>query len=331
MHAVVTGATGFLGGRLARVLRARGWRVTGIGRNGEALAALARDGIHAEACDLAEEGPRLARIFDGSNAVHHAAALASAWGDYGAFFRANVVATRNVAQAARAAGVPTLVHVSTPSVYSEPRHRLAIRECDPLPRKAINAYAHTKLLAEREVDRVHGARTSVVILRPQGIIGAGDTALIPRLLEAAARGPLPLIDGGSALVDLTHVDSVVEAHVLAAAVSASAAPRVYNVTNDEPMRVREIIALLAAALGREIPVKSVPFAAAYAVAALQEAHARLRRRDPALTRYAVTALGRSRTLDIRTIRAELGYRPVASVAQGINQFAAWWSKRRGQA
>jgi nucleoside-diphosphate-sugar epimerase len=326
---LVTGATGFLGGALSRRLHALGYAVTGTGRDMTRGTELARAGIPFLPADLAEPA-RVAALCRGMDYVVHCAALASPWGRYQDFYRANVLATRHVAVACRQAGVRRLVHVSSPSICMDSRDCLDVCEDDPLPPTAINAYAATKRLAEEEIDRAHAAGLPVITLRPHAIIGPGDQAIFPRLHKVAARGWFPVIGHGRSVIDVTYVDNAVEALVLALGARPGALGRKFNISNGEPMAMYELLDLLFVAVGLRYRRVRVPFWLAYGLAtALETLHALAApRREPALTRNSVCLLARSRTLDLSAARAELGYRPRVSLAEGIQRFATWWKEEQ---
>lgn len=326
---IVTGATGFLGGATARTLqRTRpGCDVLGLGRDRARGAALAADGVAFEAVDLARVGvAALAETFRGATAVVHAAALSSPWGRRADFERANVVASADVASACIAAGVPRLVHVSSPGIYHDGRPRHGIREDDPLPPRAVNAYAATKREAEARVlaaTRDGGVHT--VILRPRAIFGPGDPSLLPRIAEALRRGRLPRIGDGSCTVDLTYIDNAVHAVLCALDAPATTAGRAYNISNGEPVRIWDVIDGLAAALGVPRAAPRVPARAAWVLAAVCEAAYRAvgAVREPPLLRYGVELLSVDMTLDIQRARDELGYRVPVALDAGLERtFAA---------
>ena len=261
----------------------------------------------------------------GASHVFHSGALSSPWGRAADFEAANVAGTRHVIAACERHGVARLVHVSTPSLYFDGRHRLAIREDEPLPSRGINMYAETKRRAEGLVDAAAARGLPVVTLRPRALFGPGDTTLLPRLVRAKARGFLPLIDGGRALTDVTYVDNVVDALLAAAAAGPEALGRHYNVSNGEPMPLIELLTMLFRRLGLPMNGRAVPYAVAWTLAAGLEAAAHATGgREPVLTRYTVGVLARTQTLDLTAARRELGYAPRVSVAEGLERFAAWW-------
>ncbi|TIW38369.1 MAG: NAD-dependent epimerase/dehydratase family protein, partial [Mesorhizobium sp.] len=130
------------------------------------------------------------------------------------FEAANVAAMRNILDFATRQGISRFVHISSPSVCFAFRDQLDLAEDAALP-DPVNHYARTKREAERLV--LAAPAIHPVVLRPRGIYGAGDRALLPRLIKAAKNRPLPIFRDGRARIDLTHVDDVVDAVMVALA------------------------------------------------------------------------------------------------------------------
>jgi nucleoside-diphosphate-sugar epimerase len=165
-----------------------------------------------------------------------------------------------------------------------------------------------------------------VILRPRAIFGPHDQVLMPRLARvmAARGGRLPLPRGGTARIDVTYVDNVVHAMWLATSTASLASGSVFNVSNQEPARLKDILqSLFVDALGQPLRIVALPYALMAALARGMELAARLTGREPALTAYSVGALGFDLTLDSTLARQQLGYRPVVSLAEGIRRTAQW--------
>lgn len=310
---IVTGATGFLGGALVRKLLAAGHEVGALGRQAEALWGLARDGARAIKCDLAKQAalpePIAADVFV------HCAALSSPWGRYADFHASNVVGTRNALAMAKAAGVKRFVHVSTPSLYFRFEDQTALREDAPLP-APVNAYAATKREAEELVLK-EGA-LDPIILRPRGLYGAGDTALMPRLLRVARKRALPLMRDGRAATDLTHVDDVVDA-VIAAANAGKVARRVFNVSGGVALNVREVIERVGERAGVPVKWRSLPAPVVLGAVRLIEGLTKIApgRPEPLTTAYSVALLAYTQTLDIGAARAVLGWTPRVGFEEGL--------------
>ena len=232
--AIVTGATGGLGRNLVQTLLAQGWQVAACGRNAE-IGKMLDTEFHA--FDLSDRNQTL-KAFSDADIVFHCAALSSPWGRYEDFYRANVTATQNVLAAMRQHHIGKLVHVSTPSIYFDYLDQHKVPETF-ISRHFVNDYAYTKFLAEQEV--AAATDLSSVIIRPRGIFGEYDTAVLPRLLKISEKGFLPLIrrngrEAGGALVDVTYVGNVVHALMLAAEADVPRAMP-FNITNGEPQTI----------------------------------------------------------------------------------------------
>lgn len=327
MKALITGATGFLGGALAHRLHGLGWDVTALGRNPRALAALEADGIRAIQAELADEASILSACKN-QEIVFHSGALSTPWGRAEDFYRANVLGTRNILRGCEAAQVTRLVHVSTPSIYFRFEPRLNVREDDPLPTKPVNEYAYTKLLAEAEVDRAHADGLAVITIRPRAIFGPGDTAILPRLIARLQSGRLPIIGDGKNIADLSYVENVVDALLLCAESPKSTLGKKYNITNGEPVLLWDMIRRVAEALGYPPPRGHISYRIADVAAGLLEMLYRLHpsQPEPPLTRYSVSVIAHSATLDISAARRDLGYNPRISVQEGFEKFIDWWKR-----
>jgi len=311
---VISGATGFLGGHLCAHLVREGFEVLGLGRDAARGTALCDLGADFERMDLGD-ACRL-HTWEKADIFVHAAALSSAWGERSAFERANVTGTRNALEIARRLSVRRFIFISSPSVYFRFRDQLSLPETAPLP-APVNAYAATKAMAE---DLVRKSGLDAVILRPRGLYGPGDTALLPRLVRAAAR-PVPLPRGGRAVTDLTYVEDVVRAVVCAMTASRDCAGRTYNISGGEALAIRDIITGTAKASGITARFMPCPVFAALAAARLAEAGTWLRpgRPEPVITAYGAGVLAYSQTLDISRAHNELGFVPQVSFAEGLKR------------
>lgn len=317
---LVTGASGFLGGHVVRDLRSHGFEVFAAGRNAAALAAVA-DGEHRIIGDLAS----LASAELPVDAVIHCAALSTPWGPWRAFREANIEGTAHVVEFARRNGVRRVVHVSSPSVYAAPRDRVAIREDDVDTRNRLNGYIRSKIAAEALLQdaRRAAAFPELVILRPRGLIGTGDPSLVPRLLDVHRRVGIPLFDGGGNLIDVTAVENVATALRLALD-AGDPAGGVYNITNDDPRPFRDLLTTLLELMGEAPRLRPMNRRFAWMLASALEAFCRVipGRPEPPLTRYTLSTIAYSQTLDLTRAKAELGYRPLVSLDEALARAAA---------
>lgn len=327
-RALVTGASGFLGGHVVADLARHGYDVVAAGRDSEALSRAGRDsspwpdGIETFVGDL----DALARADVRADVIVHCAALSSPWGPWADFERANVDGTRRMLELARRIGARRMVHISSPGIYAAPRDRIAIREDEVDPRNPMNSYIRSKLEAEallKEAAR-HSDSPEIVMLRPRGIIGRGDPSLVPRMLTAYRKIGIPLVRGGRGLVDLTSVENVALAVRLAAvAPAADVHGEAFNVTNGDPRPFGDLIAQLLAELGLPPRYLRVPAPLALSVGGALERICAVApgRPEPPMTRYTVSTISFSQTLDITKARELLGYAPVVTLDETLAGYA----------
>jgi nucleoside-diphosphate-sugar epimerase len=328
---LVTGGTGFLGRHIVWRLGKLGADVVFTGRDRHhasvVLAGFDDTSGRARFVELSHGTPGAARTLvqaaQDVDAIVHCAALSAPWGRREVFERANIESTREVIGACNTGGIRRLVHISTPSLYFDFRDHVNIRENEPLPRP-VNTYARTKGIAEQLVMRAE--IDTVIALRPRAIFGPWDTTLLPRLLRVARQTRLPLMRGGTSLLDLTYVDNVVDAVMLA--LGASAARATFNVSNGEPMTVLALFNALACAFDFEPRFRRVPYPLVAAIAALLETCATFALDwEPPLTRYSAGLLAYSQTLDLTQARKVLGYVPRVPLAEGLQRTAAWFAQQ----
>lgn len=327
MKVLITGATGFLGGALASRLHAQSAEVTGLGRNPIAGQQLEQDGIHFLRADLADK-QAITAACAGQDIVFHCGAFCSPWGRYHDFYASNVTGTQHIIHGCQAHDVSRLVYVSTPSLYFAYDSRLNVSESDALADKQVNFYTQTKLLAEQAIDRAHQAGLPVITIRPRAIFGPGDRTILPRLISRLQQGRLRIIGDESNLIDLTYIDNVVDALLLCANAPSQTWGKKYNITNGEAVNLWRMVERLCSELNLPYPNQKIPFRIAFVLAYGMEIASRtlLNYKEPLLTRYTVSTLAKSATLDIRAARRELGYEPKISVEEGVERFITWWVK-----
>lgn len=327
MKALITGATGFLGGALTHRLHGMGWEVTALGRNPAKLNELEDAGMNPIRADISKKS-ELTEVFKGQEIVFHCAALPSPWGNFEKFYQANVIGTRNVVQACLENKVKRLMYVSTPSIYFDYNSRVGVKEDDPLP-EPISHYARTKLLAEEEVDKGSAQGLAVVSIRPRAIFGEGDTVIFPRLIPRLRSGRLPILGDGENIVDLTYIQNVVDALLLCAESPKNTLGKKYSISNGEPIKIWKLIERICDELGYPHPSRKVSYKTANTVASALEFIYSLipYSPEPPLTRLSVSMMANSSTVDISAAKNELGYQPKVSIEAGVGRFLKWWKEK----
>ncbi|HXV57853.1 MAG TPA: NAD-dependent epimerase/dehydratase family protein [Gaiellaceae bacterium] len=216
MKAFVTGATGFVGGRLAARLRERGDDVVALVRSPERAAALRELGCELVEGDLSSR-ETLERAAAGCDAAFHLAAIYESGipaRRRDEVVAVNVTGTENVLDAAAAAGVARIVHVSSNVVAGNTRGRVVDESWESPAGEFVSLYHETKALARRAaLDRIaRGA--PILVAQPGGIYGPGDHTEAGGFLARAARGRVVLLPFGSVGLTWVHVDDVVEGILL---------------------------------------------------------------------------------------------------------------------
>lgn len=324
----VTGASGFLGGRIVEGLRDYPARCIAGGRDASRLQSLAGFGAELAPGDLLDQD-YVFRTAEGCDLIVHCAALSSPWGTYQAFYEANILATRHLIEAAKTFQVKRFILISTPSIYFNFKDRFDIRESDPLPRKMVNHYASTKWQSELEV---LNSGLPALALRPRAIIGSGDTVIMPRILYAYRQNRLRVIGKGDNVVNVTPVANVVHAVRCCMDAPETALGRAYNITSGEAVRLWDLLEGMFDRLNLPFQRRHLPFPVAMSAAWLMEQYARrISRREPALTRYSVGILAQNMTMNIDLAQQHLGYTPVQTAWDGMEEFAQWWQAQSDSA
>jgi dihydroflavonol-4-reductase len=324
---LVTGATGFTGGHLARHLAACGRSVRALVRprsaESDAARALARDGIEIAQADLTD-APAVAGACEGCEVVYHIAATYREAGQKDAAYRAvNVEGTRHVLDGARAAGSARVVHCSTGGVHGHIEHPPATEDAPLAPG---DIYQETKLAAE-ELARAFGTagRPEVVVARPIGIYGPGDRRFL-KMFRGIARGHFPILGSGEVFYHLTYIDDLVEGFRLCGETPA-AAGRTYVLAGPRYTTLNELAALIARELGVSPPRLRLPVWPFWIAGALCELVCVPLRIEPPLYRRRVDFYTKSRAFDTTRARTELGYAPAVDLTEGLHRTAVWYREQ----
>jgi nucleoside-diphosphate-sugar epimerase len=313
---LVTGATGFLGGAVARALVARGDVVRALVRLPSKAAALADLGIRIVEGDVMDRAS-VARAAEGCSAVIHAAGKLGGAGARDEPYRLlHAGGTRNVLEATRGARV---VHVSSPGILG-PITGTAADEDAPL--RPTNTYERAKAAAEREVHEFEAdAGSSVVIVRPEFVYGPGDYHVL-RLFRAIRRRRFFYIGAGAALCHPTYVDDA--ARGILAALDRGAPARTYHLAGPRPRTIQELATAFAAALGVPPPRVHVPERLVRLGLRVLGPFARALGRPLPIDKSGVDFFTMSRAFSWARAERELGWAPRVDVEDGAKRAVAWY-------
>ena len=319
---LVTGASGFLGGRLAEMLVERGEQVRVLARGSSDLRHLSHLQIQIVRGDLGDAAA-FAEAVRGVRVIYHCAACSTDWAPTQTYIAANVMGTQSLLDAAvRADSVERFVHVSTTDVYGYPRV-----PCDEsAPRRDVGLpYNRTKIQGEEAVWRAHREHgLPVTVMRPATIYGPRGKDFVVEIAAMLRQRMMLLIDSGRARGGFTYVDNVATA-MMDAAASPATLGRAYNITDGTGATWRAYTNALADALGYSRPWLTLPFPVATALGRTMEVPHRALKLSgrPLLTRHAAYLLGRDQEFPAARAREDFGFAPRVSLAEGIEQSAAW--------
>jgi nucleoside-diphosphate-sugar epimerase len=316
-NCLVTGGSGFVGGRLIERLVAQGWNVRALARSDEAMRIVGTRGAQAVRGSLDNAASLTSAVRD-CTIVLHVAALFKLWGDAAEFERSNVEGTANLLAAAANASVTRFVQLGAAAVVmGDLTPMLRANESLPRHERSWAPYGASKARSEALV--LGANRPGVfetVVVRPPMIWGAGMPTL-DHLIAAVNAGQFRWVGNGSQAMSTAHVDNV--CHALALAVAKGRGGEAYFVSDDADSTLKEVLSALLRTRSIEPPRASVPLPMAWAMASAMEWiwRAFSRRGEPPITRQMLRLIGMPFTVDIGKARRELGYRPVVSREQGL--------------
>jgi nucleoside-diphosphate-sugar epimerase len=321
VRVLVTGASGLLGGAVARAVADAGHEVTTFQRRASGVP-----GAHDVLGSMTNPRAVGAAVRD-QDAVVHLAAKVSLTGDAAEFEAVNVGGTRSLVEAMRASSVSRLVFVSSPSVAHAGSSIVGDDALPASPGHARGDYARTKAAAERVALGAADADLRVVAVRPHLVWGPGDTQLVERIVDRARSGRLPLLDHGAALIDSTYVDNAASGIAAALERVDEVSGESYVITNGEPRTVADLMAGICAAAGVPAPRLRVPAGVARAAGSLVERVWAVRpgTDEPPMTRFLAEQLSTAHWFDQRRTQHDLRWTPAVSVDEGLSRLAAWYA------
>ncbi len=329
MKLIITGATGFIGRHIADRLIEDGHEVIGIGRNPKIGSELEDKGVVFRTVDITSLEEMTNSISEADCMIHCAAKIGG-WGKYGDFYNANVLGTSNVIHACRKYGINKIITVSSPSIYYTGKDRINVNENDPVPNKLANHYSTTKLMADRELLKFEREGFKTIILRPRAVHGPFDRTIIPHILSLSERKNMPLINGGNALSDVTYIDNLVDAVVLSMHANDKCWNEIYNISNGDPIKIKDWFAQVLKAFKRPYEPKVVPLFLANVMATLYAVRGSIPvfGKEPPMTHFSVGYLAHTLTMSIQKAKDALGYYPKVTNQQGFEMHASWYIDRQ---
>jgi len=315
MRILVTGATGYIGGHMARNLHSKGFDVICMTRGNKAV-----DTISTVEGDVLKP-ETLSRACNNIDIVcHFAGALGRGLTDE--MIRAvNVEGTENMIRTSKGAGVKYFLHISSGAVTGPmgPMPADETTECHP-----YTTYERTKYEGERkalaiarEIDLPLG------VARPTFTYGPGDPHKL-LMFKLVKRGWFFFIGDGFSTNHPVYIDDLIDGIILM--MEKRPIQEVYILGGPRPVTKKEWAIAIADALNVKPPKLYVPVGLAWMGANIMEPIGRLIGKEPPLTRSRVLAMSRYWGMDISKARRELGYVPRIDLAEGIAKTVSWYQK-----
>lgn len=320
---LITGANGFIGRRLTRRLLAEGTEVHALVLPNEPIPIDWEGEVIIHRGDVTQRETILA-LGRGKKKIFHLAAVVSDWGPEALYQQVTVGGTQNVLDAALREGAQVVL-ASSIIVYGNQLQREKCHEALPYGR-AFGPYSRAKQAQEklaRAYFEKHGL--PVVIIRPANVYGPGCRPWVHELIQAMQDWPV-IVGKGDNNAGLVYVDNLADLMVLAAG-TPKAAGQIYNAAEDNPTNWKQYTSDLARLAGIA-PPRSVPRLGAWPVASAMETAWKwlgLKSR-PHLTREALNLITANYDIPIRKARQELGYEPVVSYEEGMEQIGEYFRR-----
>ena len=312
---LVTGATGFIGSHLAERLVVEGARVRVLVRNPQKLIPSLINRVEVARGDLLQPAC-FASAVHGCEIVFHVAGWLGMPPKKETAYALNVTATRQLAEAARDAGVLRFIGTSSVAVYG-PVQAGVVDET--WPHWNVYAYAETKSQGEPAAFAAMTDRFGVSVIRPAEVYGPHGGAWTTLPINLAQRGLPMLIGGGHGYSHPVYVENLVDAYLLAAT-CAEALGEAFTIC-DTDIPWREFYGRYAALVNR--PARSVPTGAAWCGAFAAEAKAALLRQTTNVSRAQLGFMTGRCVYNTEKARRLLGWSPRFSLDEGMQRTAKW--------
>ena len=321
MKVLVTGATGFVGGNLARKLWEQGHEVMALVRPGSIRAAMEGTGIQSVTGDILDRDS-VDRAVQGCEAVFHCAAAYTFWSpDPDAIYRTNVDGTVNVLKAALQAGVSRVVYTSTVSTIGLPDWELSTEETLADPNHLAGHYKKSKYQAELAALDMVSQGLPVIVVNPTTPVGPWDVKPTPtgRMVLDFLLGRIPAyVDTGMNLVD---VEDVAAGHILA---MERGQPGQRYLLGNRNVSLKEVFDMLADATGLAAPKWRAPYWLVMGAGYVDElVEGRLLKREPRIPLEGLKVSKSPMYVSCQKAITELG-QPQSSVEEALQKAINWF-------
>ena len=324
MKILVTGGRGFVGKALSIKLWELGHEVETLSRSASNLDDSHFRHHQVDLTNLLEHQ----QLFRNIDCIFHVAAKAGIDGDYKDYYAVNYLGTQNLLKVSKRMGVKFFIYTSSPSVVFSKKPIANGKEDLPYVSSNLSPYSLTKAMAEKEVLLSNDSSFSTLALRPHLVWGEGDPHLLPKVINRHKAGKLRIVGEGINRVDLTHIDNVVHAHIMALNSLVSGGPvsgKSYFISQNEPVKLWEWLNSLFELLSLKPLDQKISFSKAYVTGALFEKLWRILflKSEVPMTRFIACQLAHDHWFSTKQANSDFGYEPILSMDEALNKTIPW--------
>lgn len=319
---LVTGASGYIGGKLVQKMSERGLKTRAFVRKTSNIQKLSElknvEFFSGDVTDLSS----LEQAVKECQVVLHLAACVEDWGGYQKFYEVNYLGTKNILLASLKAKVERFVYLSSVGVLNLSGSGV-VREDHPYG-NFTSSYCRSKAEAEKLIIK-HSHSLPVVIIRPPAVYGPEDFLLAWKATSLARKNLLFVIDRGKGIFPYIYIDNLVEAILLAIQKQQSIG-EIFNVTDGTNISAGEFFNHFNHLVGKGDIRISLPYPVAWNLALLLDTFNKLTGKPPLLSWTALEFLTLRCRFDISKVREKLGYEPSVSLEEGMERVKLWWEE-----
>jgi nucleoside-diphosphate-sugar epimerase len=322
MKALVSGANGFTGSYLTRLLLKKGYQVKGIVRKNAKLETIKDLPVELYYADLATH-PSFDDAMQDIDIVFHVGAAYRVEGVSEKYFwDVNLEGTRKLLEAAKKKGIKRFVHCSTGGVQGHIK-KIPAKEEDPY--NAGDYYQKSKLDGEKLALQYYKEGLPLTVVRPTGIYGPGDTRYL-KFFKFINNGSFKMIGSGNVFHHLVFVEDLAEG-ILLAGEKEEAVGEIFTIGGERYYTLNEIAKKIAQVLNKPVPKTHIPFFPVWFAGLLCEIACKPFGITPPIYRRRADFFVKDRAFDISKARRVLGYNPRIDIDEGLRITAGWYKEK----